>query len=214
MKRVVKDPEIRKNEIIGVAEKLFFETGYEETSISDIVKKAKVAHGTFYYYFKTKEKVLDAIIERIQDELFDYLEKISNREDLNAVEKFIEFLKIKMESFSSGEKLWEYLFKEKNSLLFVKFQKNSIPKASKHVEKIIKQGVKEGYFNTPYPKIAAYAMLHVNLSIATDHDFFEKNKIERSKIIFITFDLIERIFGAKTGIFIEYLKKQNVEVDF
>jgi len=214
MKRIVKDPEIRKNELIDVATELFMEKGYEETSISDIVKKAKVAHGTFYYYFKTKEKILDEIIEIIQNYLFEKLEEISNRKDINAIEKFIEFLKIKMDSFSSGIKLWEYLFKEKNSLLFVKFQKNSIPIASKPIEKIIKQGVKEGFFNTNYPKIAAYALLHVNLSIATDHDFFEKNKIERKKIIFITFDLIERIIGAKPGIFIENLKKNNVEVDF
>jgi len=38
--------------------------GYEKTAVSDIVKKAKVAQGTFYYYFKTKEDILDLITDR------------------------------------------------------------------------------------------------------------------------------------------------------
>ena len=34
-----------------------FEKGYNETSISDIAKECGLAHGTFYYYFKTKDEV-------------------------------------------------------------------------------------------------------------------------------------------------------------
>jgi AcrR family transcriptional regulator len=59
--RVTKDPEIRRKELMDVAEELFLENGYEETAVSDIVKKAGVAQGTFYYYFKSKETKLDAI---------------------------------------------------------------------------------------------------------------------------------------------------------
>jgi AcrR family transcriptional regulator len=50
--RVTKDPEIRRKELMDAAEKLFLEHGYEETAVSDIVKKTGVAQGTFYYYFK------------------------------------------------------------------------------------------------------------------------------------------------------------------
>lgn len=37
--RVTKDPEIRRKELMDVAEELFLENGYEETAVSDIVKK-------------------------------------------------------------------------------------------------------------------------------------------------------------------------------
>ena len=46
MIRVVKDPEERREQLLDVAEKLIIKKGYEHTTVSDIVKKAKVAQGT------------------------------------------------------------------------------------------------------------------------------------------------------------------------
>ena len=62
--RITKKPDERRQELIDIAEQLFIKKGYEQTAVSDIVKKAKVAQGTFYYYFKTKEEILDSIIGR------------------------------------------------------------------------------------------------------------------------------------------------------
>ena len=64
MARIVKEPEIRHEELIDISEKLFLKNGYEQTAVSEIVKEANVAQGTFYYYFKSKDDVLNAIIER------------------------------------------------------------------------------------------------------------------------------------------------------
>ena len=47
--RITKNPEERRKELIDIAERLFIKKGYEQTAVSDIVKKAKVAQGTFYY---------------------------------------------------------------------------------------------------------------------------------------------------------------------
>ena len=44
----VKDPETRRSELINAAEELFLANGYEETAVSDIVRKIGVAQGTFY----------------------------------------------------------------------------------------------------------------------------------------------------------------------
>ncbi len=64
MARVSKEPEVRRAEFIDHAAELFSEFGFEHTSVSDIVKKTGVAQGTFYYHFKSKEEILDAVIER------------------------------------------------------------------------------------------------------------------------------------------------------
>jgi len=42
----------------------FLEKGYEQTTVSDIVREIEVAQGTFYYYFSSKEEILEAIIEK------------------------------------------------------------------------------------------------------------------------------------------------------
>ena len=55
--RVTKSPEVRRKELRDISEQLFLEKGYEQTMVSDIVRKADVAQGTFYYYFKSKEAV-------------------------------------------------------------------------------------------------------------------------------------------------------------
>jgi AcrR family transcriptional regulator len=62
--RVTKVPEERKQELIDTAERLFLEKGYEQTTVADIVREIEVAQGTFYYYFSSKEEILEAIIEK------------------------------------------------------------------------------------------------------------------------------------------------------
>ena len=57
--RISKDYDVRKNEILDMAQKLFFEMGYEQTSVSNIIDAVGVAKGTFYYYFKSKEELLE-----------------------------------------------------------------------------------------------------------------------------------------------------------
>ena len=64
MTRIVKEPEERRKELIDTAEQLFIAQGYEQTSISDIVREVNVSQGAFYYYFESKEDVLVAAMEK------------------------------------------------------------------------------------------------------------------------------------------------------
>ena len=47
--------------ILSAAIELFSEKGYEATATSEIAKKAKVAEGTIFRYYKTKKELLFAI---------------------------------------------------------------------------------------------------------------------------------------------------------
>ncbi len=59
--------EERRNEFVDAAEKLFKENGIVDTTISSIVKEMNVAKGLFYYYFKSKDDVIDAISEKYNE---------------------------------------------------------------------------------------------------------------------------------------------------
>ncbi len=59
MTRVSQKPEERRQEILEAALSLFLEKGYNQTSVSAIVKKVGVAQGTFYYHFPNKNKLLE-----------------------------------------------------------------------------------------------------------------------------------------------------------
>lgn len=60
--KTVKDAELRRQEILMTARELFIKKGYDKTSVNDILKVVDIAKGTFYYYFSSKEEVLEAII--------------------------------------------------------------------------------------------------------------------------------------------------------
>lgn len=59
------DPTIRQNVFLDAAEKLFFSKGYEQTSITDILKAVgDVSPSVFYYYFSSKEEIFKATMRR------------------------------------------------------------------------------------------------------------------------------------------------------
>jgi len=63
-----------REDIIKSAIKVIAKYGRDAASILEITKVAKVANGTFYYHFKNKEELLDAIGERILIEIVDSYE--------------------------------------------------------------------------------------------------------------------------------------------
>lgn len=67
--RIMKEPEERKQEILDTAMRLFYEKGYEKTSITDIAKAIGVAQGLCYRYFPSKEALFDSAIDQYAEEL-------------------------------------------------------------------------------------------------------------------------------------------------
>jgi TetR/AcrR family transcriptional repressor of nem operon len=51
-----------RDNIIEAADQLFYRQGYEHTSFADIADAVKISRGNFYYHFKTKDQILDAVI--------------------------------------------------------------------------------------------------------------------------------------------------------
>jgi len=57
-----KGQEFRQH-IVETANRLFYQRGYNQTSFSDIADAAEIPRGNFYYYFKTKDEILDAVVD-------------------------------------------------------------------------------------------------------------------------------------------------------
>ena len=73
-------------QIMSAAMRCFGERGYSETSIADIMTQAGMGVGTFYNYFESKEEVLVALLERIENDLTDIAER-EKHSPLSALEK-------------------------------------------------------------------------------------------------------------------------------
>ena len=51
-----------RDHIVDAADRLFYRQGYEHTSFSDIAEAVQISRGNFYYHFKSKDEILDAVI--------------------------------------------------------------------------------------------------------------------------------------------------------
>lgn len=61
--------EERMRQLLDAAVQVFGKKGYHDTQISDIIKKANVARGTFYLYFKSKREIFAALMEELFEQV-------------------------------------------------------------------------------------------------------------------------------------------------
>src|SRR6266436_6182666 len=58
----------KRTRLLETATKLAYGRGFRETSLADIAEAARVPVGNVYYYFKTKEELAEAVVERRLEE--------------------------------------------------------------------------------------------------------------------------------------------------
>ena len=71
--RQEKRKELTREKILAAARQVFAQQGYTGTSIADLVKKSKLARGTFYLHFQNVEQVLNALLQEIFIDIQRYL---------------------------------------------------------------------------------------------------------------------------------------------
>jgi AcrR family transcriptional regulator len=151
-----KDRNEKKQEFLDVALELFYEKGYEKTTINDIINKLGVSKGAFYHYFQSKEDIIETIAIGYADKMSHIIKKILNRTDINAIEKFnisIELTQDYKKSESDRRtKIKGSLRNDEN----LKLQKKIMDKISeKYVvfyDQIVKEGIEQKLFQVSYSK--------------------------------------------------------------
>lgn len=76
-----------RDQILTTAFKLFFEKGYKEVTMSELVKETGLSKGAFYHYFSSKEELYTVTLEKyvgsyIQNFSLDYDETLTLKENL------------------------------------------------------------------------------------------------------------------------------------
>jgi len=154
MARVKMEPAERRAEIVAAARKLFMERGVAATPVSDIVKEAGVAQGTFYWYFDSKEDLLGAVADDFSVGYYEYLEAIATSTDLNAAEKLERFF----EAGDNASKAAGQLVADFHTSRFQHFHDKMARRLGVRIVSlvgcIVTEGIEEGIFDTPYPEEA------------------------------------------------------------
>ena len=218
MTREVKQPEIRKNEILDAAQQFFFQKGYEQTSIQDIIDNLGIAKGTFYYYFTSKMDLLDKLVDRATSEITAALKQIVDSH-MNAIEKFNNFFRtatvMKMQKIDVFLLMLNVMFKDENTIIRVKMYRRMVEKNVPLFSVIIKQGIEEGVFHTSFPDDIAELLMQIGtalnetvcrLLIGKDENPDHLIKMLETKIRLYQ-DAMERILGAPQGSLKIYVPK-------
>jgi AcrR family transcriptional regulator len=85
----------KEKQIIDAAQKLFIVKGFRMTSIQDILKEAKIAKGTFYNYFNSKNECLMAILDTVSEEIKNERMKLVIHEQLDDETMFIKQMDVR-----------------------------------------------------------------------------------------------------------------------
>ena len=191
--RDVKDPEIRRAEIMDASMLLFMEKGYANTTTQDIVDKVNISRGLLYYHFKNKEDILYCLVERYSEKLLRDIHVIVNDDDKTAIEKiraFIDATIISTDNVSAeGTELQKTVDLEENRYMLDKLSHKLIEKLTIYFERIINQGITEKVFSVKYPSetaeflMTAYVFVSNNIGIITSKKEPVKEYLNAFKIM-------------------------------
>ena len=170
--RVAKTADERRHEILDAAEKLFSTKGFDATSTNDILEEVGIARGTLYYHFKSKEAIMDALIERYNTKVLNIAKKIANDKSISVFERMMGVVMALNINNKSEKEIIEHIHKPQNALMHQKVQRVILTEVTPILAEIIEDGIKEGVFNTPYPYES------VEMLIAYTNTVFDTELIE------------------------------------
>lgn len=88
-----------KQKIVSTAWRLFFQQGYENTTVEDIIKESGTSKGSFYHYFEGKDSLLSTLSELFDEQYEKIMESVDP--DMNSIDLLVYLNK---ELFTTIEK--------------------------------------------------------------------------------------------------------------
>lgn len=194
---MIKEAEERKNEILDVAERLFTVKGFDNTTTNDILEEIGIARGTLYYHFKSKEDILDAMIDRITERLVTEAESIAKNREMPVLQRItMTLMSLKLDN-DLGHEIMEQVHKPQNALMHKKMQECSLARVNPILAGLVEEAIEQGICNTAYPsETVEMVMLYSSTAFDTLSELSKEE--EQQKIVAFIYNL-ERLLGMESG---------------
>lgn len=112
MGKVEENKRKKKDAIVNSAFTLFIDHGIKDTSIADIMKRAELAKGTFYLYFKDKYEVRDYLIRKKAAQIFEAaIEALKMSDVVELDDKIIFIVNNVLDQLDNNKILLKFIFK-------------------------------------------------------------------------------------------------------
>ena len=105
----------KREQLINAAEELFAEKGFDGTSVRDIAQKADVNLAMISYYFGSKEKLLQALIEQRFASSLELLDELQRNNTMTPWEKIERVIEYYVDKILNGRKFHSIINQEYNT---------------------------------------------------------------------------------------------------
>ena len=186
----MKKGEKRKQELLQIAYRMFISRGYENTSVDEIIEEAGIAKGTFYYYFETKEQLLEEVIGMMIDRETEAAGQFLKAE-IPVTQKIAGIIS----SFRPTQEetpIEGALMQPENIVMHEKIRKKIVEAAIPLLSGVVEEGIAQGVFSCDC--IPERVRMLLVISSAT---FDEGRFTARDVAVFI--DMTEKLLGAEPG---------------
>jgi AcrR family transcriptional regulator len=209
MARTVNEKEyaIRRNTILDMTQRLVYTKGYEQMAIQDILNELQMSKGAFYHYFDSKPALLEALIERMQQEAEKLLLPIVQDPHLGALEKLQRYFDTGVRWKTARKtfliELLRVWYSDHNAIVRQKMWTTMSKRAMPMLMEIIRQGIREGVLNIAFPDHVGAIVLSLvyglgdafaELLLSPDPHGDELRRAER--LVAAYGDALERVLGA------------------
>ncbi|MCM1173844.1 MAG: TetR/AcrR family transcriptional regulator [Blautia sp.] len=196
-------PDTRKyDRILDALHQLLENETIQNISVSDIAKEAGIGKGSIYYYFPSKEAILDALIER------NYEKPLKTAKTLAMQTEISPFMRMAM-IFQACRSSSEAFLKQNSSagtgasaqdaaFLHQKYMNHLIAELKPNLTEIIKQGIASGDIDFEYPAALAEIVLIV-LAVKLNHTFLSATAEDSEETIRGLVALLEKGTGVPQG---------------
>ncbi len=177
----------RKKEILEAARKVFFDNGYEKTSVDMIADLAGVAKGTVYLYFKSKQQVFMAVTLDIMERFEKVIEKGKNNKENNYHIKLKTMINSTLGFVEANEKFFNIWQKEYRNIgkTFTKAQHKKLEERHRMMmgvfSEVVQEGINKGLIRKVNPAVAGVILLTMITTFSSLDIFTTDKKVLNKK---------------------------------
>ena len=187
----MKKGEKRKLDLIQIAYRLFVSRGYEHTSVDEIIEEAGIAKGTYYYYFQSKEQMLEEVIEMMLQAEAEKAKAVLHTE-LSVPEKIVGII-ASIQPAQEERTIDNALHQPENILMHNKIKGRLYDLIVPILSRAAEEGVEKGLFHCDnIPE-------RVRMIMILSGDMFDGHIPATQATIDVFIDTTEKILGAEPG---------------
>jgi len=166
----------RRRDLVTVAEQLFLKQGYENTTIDQIIGSLKLAKGTYYYHFRSKEDILIAVSDKLISDTLQKLYAVHAQSEKDVLWRIRMILSIFHDDFYRNQTIWRLVYNDNNIAMHKQVSKIGAKKFTPLLTDVLQEGKEKNLVHIPHAHETAQVLISLfdvfshQLCAAKGHD--------------------------------------------